>query len=363
MADGALHTDENRENNFGFLRLIFATLVIVSHSPELVDGNRSREILTQIFGTMSFGEAAVDGFFLVSGYLITKSYIQSQSTASYLIKRVLRIVPGYLVSFWICVLVVAPFVGAEKTVLSAQNFEHQFLLVFLLSAPDVPGSFHGLPYAALNGSMWTIAYEFRCYLAAAVLGLLGVYTPRYRRFLLVAVIAFLILNAAGAMHEIHLPGSSLVGSPEISIRFAAVFGVGAVYYVFRDKIRLTSFGAVIAATVLVVMLFNHYAAEATFAVLGGYLIFWFAFKVPVFRASRFDNNADISYGLYLYAWPIQSLIIWSDRAVNPWLLCCMSVIGAGILGYASWRLIEKPALHLILRRPSMMPQLQGYHLK
>src|SRR3982074_3309146 len=86
-------------NNFGFLRLLFATLVILAHSPELVDGNRSREILTRIFGTMPLGEVAVDGFFLISGYLILQSLVNSKSYFEYLSKRVLRIYPGYIVAF------------------------------------------------------------------------------------------------------------------------------------------------------------------------------------------------------------------------------------------------------------------------
>ena len=90
-------TNKERKNNFGFLRLLFATMVVVSHSPELLDGNRSREILTRLFGTMSFGEVGVHGFFIISGYLITKSFVESRSTGSYLTKRFLRIFPGYLV--------------------------------------------------------------------------------------------------------------------------------------------------------------------------------------------------------------------------------------------------------------------------
>jgi peptidoglycan/LPS O-acetylase OafA/YrhL len=74
MPDQAASEAGSRDNNFGFLRLLFATLVIVSHSPELVDGNRSREILTSLFGTISFGELGVDGFFIISGYLVAKSF-------------------------------------------------------------------------------------------------------------------------------------------------------------------------------------------------------------------------------------------------------------------------------------------------
>jgi peptidoglycan/LPS O-acetylase OafA/YrhL len=115
---------------------------------------------------MSFGEIAVDGFFLISGYLITQSFVRRDSTMAYLISRVLRIVPGYLISFLLCVLLIAPFAGG-RAVLSLDELALGGLAALVrqmltLSPPEIPGVFTGLFYPMLNGAMWTIAYEFRC---------------------------------------------------------------------------------------------------------------------------------------------------------------------------------------------------------
>ena len=200
--------------------------------------------------------------------------------------------------------------------------------------------------------MWTIAYEFRCYLAAASIGLLGLYTSRYRAVLLLLLIALLMLNVIGALHGFHTVRDDILGSPQQTLEFSGIFGMGAIYYLFRDKAPLTNLGALLAATLLIGLLFSHALAGTAFTIFGGYLILWFAFKARVLSLSRFDNNVDISYGLYLYAWPIQNLIVWSDRTIDPWLLCCMSIFGAGLLGYASWKLVEKPMLRFAHRRQS-----------
>ena len=358
MTNSIKVTNKDRQNNFGFLRLLFATLVVVSHSPELLDGNRSREILTRLFGTMSFGEVGVHGFFIISGYLITKSFVESRSTASYLTKRFLRIVPGYLFSFVFCVLVVASLVGGGPFIMSTPVLKDLFFQAITLRQPIVPGVFQGLPYPVVNGAMWTIAYEFRCYLAAALIGLLGLYTPRYRGVLLGLLVALLLLNVTRVVHGFHTVGDDITGIPQYSVEFSGIFGMGAIYYLFRDKIPLTSRGALLAAILLVTLLFNQAWAGTAFTIFGGYLIIWFAFKVRVLILSRFDNRLDISYGLYLYAWPIQNLIAWNDLTINPWLLCCMSLFGAALLGYASWMLIEQPMLRLAPRRSSGTAVLQ-----
>ncbi len=334
----------SRANNFNIARLIFACSVIVSHSPVLIDGDRSREFLIRIFGTMSGGEVAVDGFFLISGYLITQSFANTPSLPVYLKKRVARIVPGYAVAFLICALGVAPFVGGAG-VWSLGGIGRLLSQMATLLPPKVPGSFQGLPDPALNASLWTIRFEFECYLAVAAVGLVGLARQRFWPVLIVAIVVMLVVNVAGAVeggHRIHEP---LLPTLAKSLRFFMIFSVGAAYYLWRDRIPLSAAGALAAGILLAVAMLSWRFAEAAFTVFGGYLIFWFAFKGPRIDLGRLTGRDDISYGVYLYGWPVQSLLIWNFRAIDPWLLSALSLTVAWVLGYVSWIAVERPALH------------------
>jgi len=329
----------SRDNNFGALRLLFASLVVVSHSPELLDGNRSRELLTRLFGTLSFGEVAVDGFFLISGFLITQSYIHGSSVGPYLLKRVARIVPGYLVCFVLCIAVVAPLAGATD-ILTGHRLVRLAARVIELAQPTAEGAFADLPYPALNGSMWTLGYEFRCYLMVPVLGWLGCYRPTGRLVLAAAVAVLLALDTAT------LPVGPLPLGVHFDIHFTAFFGVGMLAFLFREHIPLRGRWAAAAGILLIAAMCRWQSATIGYAIFGGYSILWFALAAPVVRLSRSDNKADISYGLYLYAWPVQSLTIRWYRGIDPWLLCGIALTMASVLGYFSWRLVERPCLTL-----------------
>jgi peptidoglycan/LPS O-acetylase OafA/YrhL len=328
-----------RNNNFGFLRLLFATLVIVSHSSELIDGNRSREFLTRLFRTLSFAQLAVDGFFLISGYLITCSWAESGSNSEYITKRVLRIYPGYLVAYIFSLFVIGPLAGGHLH-FNLFYIGEQIFHMAILDEPTLPGAFVGLPFQDLNGSMWTIAYEFRCYLLAMVLGTFGILRGR-KIFLGVTLMLLLVL--------VTLPGSTSPNQVDFtfeSVRFCAVFCAGGAFFLFRDRIRYSWKNAVLAATLLIPLMFFPRVAHAAWAVLGGYLLFWFAFRAKANSLSRIDNRFDLSYGLYLYAWPVQNLLLWRFRIFSPWLLFASAMMGIVPFAYASWTFIERPCLGL-----------------
>lgn len=288
-------------NNLGFLRLLFASLVLVSHAPELVDGNRSREILTRIFGTLSFGEVAVDGFFLISGYLITQSFDRDPEWRRFLLKRLLRILPGFFVASALC-LAIGPLVGGRLREVSLRTYLLDFVF---LGPPTVPGAFAGNAYQSVNGALWTIAYEFRCYLLVLMLGMIG--ALRHRAAIAVAASLGLALNCFHPAFGEKLPNIvfRVIGEPEKDLRLIPIFMVGMLFYLFRQRITFDGRRAAFAACALAALMFVPAVAEAAFAVVGGYLIFCFGFQVRSPTLASVGVQQDFSYGVYLYGWPMQ----------------------------------------------------------
>jgi peptidoglycan/LPS O-acetylase OafA/YrhL len=228
-------------NNFGVLRLCFAAAVIIGHAPEMVDGNRAREPLHMLTGTISLGELAVGGFFLLSGYLITASMLRANDLKTYSTGRLLRIYPAFIVAYLLSVFVLGPLVGAQIWTQLLTTLLH---LIFLQPPIDYPGQFPGMVhFAHLNGAMWTIAYEFRCYILIAVLWKIGVLQQR-RIMLALTILAVLatIGASASAVHEslnfmsdwgrpLWITGNLYEGA-----RFTAAFLFGSSVFLYREQI-------------------------------------------------------------------------------------------------------------------------------
>lgn len=344
-------------NAFGFLRLLFASLVIVSHAPELADGNRGRELLTQLFGSLSFGEVAVAGFFIVSGYLITGSYQSSRNTSSYLVKRVARIYPAFIVTSLLCIVVVAPLAGGELSLTLRSVLISTFRMV-LLQPPDVAGSFAGTPQPYLDGAMWTIAHEFRCYLLVMALGATGLLD---RRWLAPIIAVVLLAVAAEVPKDVSDAINARMYHPELwfgsvidACRLPGLFLSGASFYLFRDRIRYTALGIAAAATGVVVGLNIPPIASIALAGFGAYLIIGVAEHANTEWMRRVNSRDDISYGVYLYAWPITKLLLLYYPRMPIAAVAMYTFILAVLCGWASWRWIEKPVMERVRTRPGFV---------
>jgi len=325
----------SRSNNFNLLRLILASLVLLSHAPELIDGDRHRELATRLYHIWSFGELAVNGFFLLSGYLIARSWDHEPKFWSYLLKRVRRIVPGFIVASLVSCLIIAPF-GTNP------NYWRDFRIgpflagMLLLQMPWVPDAFPGQHYVDINGALWTISYEFACYMGLAFLGLLGLF--RHRPAVLLLAIAMIAWQLADA--RAWIPPS--LGGGHIH-RLAAFFLVGTTYYLYRERVQFNRVGVLIAALILSLAMFRFASGTLLLPWLGGYLLLAAAFARPV-PGTSLVRRVDVSYGNYLYGWPIQQMIISQWMDINPWLLFAISLALSLLAGWFSWHLVEGPAM-------------------
>lgn len=341
----------HRPNHFTFLRLFFALLVLLSHSFELIDGNKNREPLTQLFGTMTFGDLAVDGFFLLSGFLIVQSWVLMPETGQFLKKRILRIYPGFIVATLISVFLVGPL-GANNP---AQYFTDLSITgviknITLLLQPVTPPVFQGQPYPMVNGAMWSISYELKCYLAVLVLGMVGIFHKKYLRlhlWLIITILICIVLISQKFGLALPVPAeiTEWTNKRAPTFRLASFFFAGGCFYLYAEQIKYDAKIAAAAAAMLLAGMFAPQLAELALATCGAYLLFFLAFQ-PVPLIAGFDRLPDVSYGTYLYGWPVQKLLLWYLPSISPWVLFPLACIICLTLGVISWHLIEKPFMRL-----------------
>ena len=345
-----------RANSIGFLRWLMAFLVIFSHAGPIGGFYGGHDLGNQISSEQSIGGVAVAGFFFFSGFLIARSRMGSSTIWRYLWRRCLRIFPAFWATLLLVVLVFAPIAWWHTTGSLAGYWTvgHESPLTYFvnnmwldLGQRNIAGMGAELPYSQLhggfdwNGSAWTLRYEFLAYLVVAVLGLFGVLANRMVGGIFCGVI--LVLNALQWSGSATLWAVNPIFSDPFLLMFLAPFCFGMLFTLFGDRIpvddRLAlgalAFGALTYA-------YGGWNVIGQFGFL--YFLMWFAVRG---RVTNWEKHGDLSYGIYITAWPVMTLGAFFGLHERGWMVYHLVVIVAThVLAYISWHLIESPAMSL-----------------
>lgn len=334
------------ENNFNLLRFVAASLVVLSHGFELPTGSAQHDWAYSFTGR-AFSWYAVNLFFVISGYLIFVSWERNPSPPPFLWARFLRIFPGLFLMLVLTVLTLGAFstLPFSHYIIDDQTLRYLLgCLSIIFVNYELPGVFSTNPLNSVNGSLWTLRYEVFCYVSVVLFGLAGfLKSYQARRTLLIAGIA---ANALVLIwfdtQELHRSGGKLAMIYELA-RLAMCFLLGGLYREFEKKrpLKLITLVCLLALMIVVARtpLFAPIANIAT-----AYAAMWFAF-IPRGSWINWTRSApDYSYGIYIYAFPVQQALISSQPSISP---LDTFVFGFGIttvLAALSWHLVEKPAL-------------------
>ncbi|SEL70816.1 Peptidoglycan/LPS O-acetylase OafA/YrhL, contains acyltransferase and SGNH-hydrolase domains [Colwellia chukchiensis] len=339
----------SKDNNFNLMRMLAAFAVLFSHSYALATGDAENEPLRTIIG-ITPGHIAVDIFFITSGLLVTRSLFYRRNLIEFAVARVLRIYPGLIVAVITCILI-----GALVSSLTINEYftsKHTFIFLFknsfmlLGDVQELPGVFLNAPFDnSVNGSLWTLPWELKMY---AMLGLFGfitllfnfIYKTNWLTFFILAFFVFSLVN----YFEYHF-FTDIRGQKYKLFRFGTLFFYGALMYLARRKIQLNKNIFWLSLVILAFSSFSHGLFLILYTLILPYIILYLAY-VPAGRVRNYNRFGDYSYGIYIYAWPVQQLIATSIANVSSTAMIILSAIMTFFLAYASWHLIESKAVKL-----------------
>jgi peptidoglycan/LPS O-acetylase OafA/YrhL len=334
-----------RDNNFNLIRFLAATAVLLDHSVQLSAGGRLNDRLLGAWPAnpdlYSLGHLAVDAFFIVSGFLVTRSVLTRPTLIDFGVARVLRLFPALI----LVSCAIAFLLGPAVTTLSLRDyFSHIESWIYApLSAglvsdgATLPGVFAHSPQPGIvNHPLWTLRYEAACYALLAGFALIGALLHRRAIYTFAALLAAYLLVTFGTSWRGDLT------AVDSFMRFLLAFFVGGSFYILRDRIRLHLLPAA-ALVLLAAATMKTNFAELTLTFALSYSLLWAAL-VPGGAIRGFNRLGDYSYGLYIICWPLQQLIVTVMPEIGVLPLFLLSFAATLPFAALSWHLVEHPAL-------------------
>jgi len=323
--------------------MLAAIAVLISHSYPLSQGSVAVEPLAGWLG-LSLGELAVITFFCVSGFFISLSRDRTPSTIDFFSARFLRIYPGLLLVLLLSVLVIGPIfttLRAEEYFRSGAIYSYLRNNLMLFSMQfQLPGLFEDNPWPGINGSLWTLFYEVTLYVLVGGLGAFSCYSKgrRFAGFLVVYAVAYcafkIVLANTTLLIDMH--------RMQFFFTWSLPFVLGMSLYRYRQNIQHRFIWFLPLAALAVWSYQEPYFFEC-FVTAWTYLIFYLGFATNGLF-DRYNRLGDYSYGVYIYAFPVQEVLAHTFKGIGPMSMTLMAFPIVMIAAVFSWHFIEKPAM-------------------
>ncbi len=335
----AVKISEGHDNFFTPLRIIMALMVVFGHATVVKIGGSSAEPKLFLHYTPSY--TAVNAFFIVSGFLVTKSMLHRGDMPGFAAARILRIFPA-LLTF---VLITTFAMGAMVTSMPlTQYFTHPETLTqplrvlsFAQTEMNLPGTFQDNPEQMSGATLWTLRYEVLAYIGTFIAFAIGLL--RSRSLIAMQFLIFAIVYPVAIRTGLY---DTLPDTAQAVLRFGLAYGLGAAIFAFRDTLRFHLWAPAVFLG-LTWLFKSGPEAEVAFNLAIATLVFWLAYiEAPKWKfLQRLD---DVSYGIYIYHWAVLQCLVLINPAFNTAALALTAATLSSVIAWLSWRIIEKPAL-------------------
>ncbi|MDB5877438.1 MAG: acyltransferase [Variovorax sp.] len=325
-------------NNFDAIRFAAASAVIVSHHFAL-----SGRPELHFFKFHSLGGLGVLIFFSISGFLIAQSWDHDPHLGRFAARRFLRIWPALFCTLLLSAFVLGPIVTTLplRAYFGDSRIWSSFGILWLNVQPTLPGVYLESPLPEIpNGSLWTIPHEVKFYIYFALLGLAGVLKQKRLLALLVAVLIVYVYAIHDTERVLQEGGKRLY-----KWEFATFFFVGVLMHYFREAWEPRARRSLIAIGLIVAAAFSYWLGRplvACWLLLPFFTIAAGLMSFPFVR--RFGRFGDLSYGIYIYSFPVQQTVLWSLPKMPFAYSMALTIAVTFALAAASWHIVEKRAL-------------------
>lgn len=317
------------------IRFFLAALVVWSHAYPLTGQVEPIESHTN---GITLGTLAVVTFFFISGFLVTMSWNRLQNPVEFVIHRIFRIWPALIAALLFTVAIAFIVSAAEPMQTLRSGWQYFWGNLPLINGIQfqIDGAFQDHPNTSVNGSLWSLEWEIFCYIALLLAAITGILSNAWRAMLA----SFLVMVLTFIMTQIDLVLFN--GIPDHAMVLFC-FSLGTFSYFLYGELGGRILWKLYFFLALLFALFGSVFMPLAYIFAAAGIVAFVSFDSLIKPG---DMKLDLSYGVYIFAFPIQQFMVYLLPNQSPLMNFLLTMPVLLVIAYLSWTLIEKPSIGL-----------------